>query len=127
MLLLSGCGSTYNQPATTGGSLPATKSGTDVTSATVNPHKGITTAEGYTPTQEDISRYNNDLGDFLTANVKGFSTYRKAMILVNGKEADSYTGISLNKVKTVSVLDPATAVRTYGTRAGNGAIVITTK
>lgn len=127
LLLLSGCGSTYNQPASNGGSLPTTKSGGDVTATPVNRYSEITTENGYSPTSEDISRYSNDLGKFLTSCVKGFSNYRKGLVVIDGKEADSFSGISLSRVKTVSVLEPKKAGPLYGTKAGYGAIVIKTK
>lgn len=127
MLLLSGCGSISNQPASTGNSLPSTKSGGEIKSAPTNRHSEITTESGYAPTKEDVSQYKNSLGDFLMSNVKSFSSYRKAMIVVDGKEADSYSGIGLNKIRTVSVLEPSVAGHKYGAKAGYGAIVINTK
>lgn len=127
LLMLCGCGSTFNQPSSNGNSLPATKSGGEIKSVPNSRYSAITSESGYAPTQEDVSQYKNDVGDFLMSNVKSFSSYRKAMILVDGKEADTYSGIGLSRIKNIAVMDPSRAGRTYGPRAGYGAIVIRTK
>lgn len=86
----------------------------------------ITSLKGYSPTSDDVTRYKNDIGNFLSANVPNFSRYNKALIMIDDVKADSYTGLALSDVRLISVLDPSSAV-ILGTTAAGGAIVIKTK
>ena len=86
----------------------------------------ITSLKGYSPTADDVTRYKNDIGSFLSANVPNFSRYNKALIMIDDVKADSYKGLALSDVRLISVLDPSSAV-ILGTTAAGGAIVIKTK
>lgn len=129
LFLLGGCGLVSSQPSstTTSQSTPTTRSDLGTTSASDNNIRDIVTEKGYAPTREDVNNYNNDLPTFLSAKVPGYSRYHKALIIVDGKEADSLSGISLGSVKNIAVLEPSAATRNYGSKGGYGVIEIKTK
>lgn len=93
---------------------------------TTSEARNITSAKGYQPTADDVSRYKNNLVDFLEANVPNFYKYRNAMIVVDDVPYDSLSGIALSDVARISVMDNAPAV-TLGTSAAGGAILIRLK
>lgn len=86
----------------------------------------ITSIKGYSPTADDVSRYNNDIYAFLQANVPNFSRFSRALVMIDGVEAESISGVALSDVRLISVLDSSNAV-ILGTIAHGGAIVIQTK
>ena len=73
-----------------------------------------------------MSRYNNDIYTFLQANVPNFSRFSRALVVIDGVEAESISGVALSDVRLISVLDSSNAV-ILGTIAAGGAIVIQTK
>ena len=121
-ILAAGCGTGYqsnNQQSRTDGEVARPYGNTTVS-------QKITSVKGYSPTADDVSRYNNDIYAFLQANVPNFSRYNRAIVMIDGVEADSLSGVALSDVRLISVLDSSNAV-ILGTVAAGGAIVVQTK
>ena len=121
-ILAAGCGSGYqsnNQQSRTDGEVARPYGNTTVS-------QKITSVKGYSPTADDVSRYNNDIYAFLQANVPNFSRYSRAIVMIDGVEAESLSGVALSDVRLISVLDSSNAV-ILGTVAAGGAIVVQTK
>ena len=121
-ILAAGCGTGYqsnNQQSRTDGEVARPYGNTTVS-------QRITSVKGYSPTADDVSRYNNDIYAFLQANVPNFSRYSRAIVMIDGVEAESLSGVALSDVRLISVLDSSTAV-ILGTVAAGGAIVVQTK
>ena len=120
-ILAAGCGTGYqsNNQSRTDGEVARPYGNT-----TVSPK--ITSGTGYSPTADDVSRYNNDIYAFLQANVPNFSRYSRAIVMIDGVEAESLSGVALSDVRLISVLDSSNAV-ILGTVAAGGAIVVQTK
>ena len=121
-ILAAGCGTGYqsnNQQSRTDGEVARPYGNTTVS-------QKITSVKGYSPTADDVSRYNNDIYAFLQANVPNFSRFSRALVMIDGVEAESISGVALSDVRLISVLDSSNAV-ILGTIAHGGAIVIQTK
>lgn len=121
-ILAAGCGTGYqsnNQQSRTDGEVARPYGNTTVS-------QKITSVKGYSPTADDVSRYNNDIYAFLQANVPNFSRYSRAIVMIDGVEAESLSGVALSDVRLISVLDSSNAV-ILGTVAAGGAIVVQTK
>ena len=122
-ILSAGCGSSYQannqQKSQQGGEVAQPYGNTTVSNK-------ITSIKGYSPTADDVSRYNNDIYTFLQANVPNFSRFSRALVVIDGVEAESISGVALSDVRLISVLDSSNAV-ILGTIAAGGAIVIQTK
>ncbi|MCR5326674.1 MAG: hypothetical protein K6E37_08025 [Bacteroidales bacterium] len=120
-ILAAGCGTGYqsNNQGRTDGEVAQPYGNTTVSNK-------ITSIKGYSPTADDVSRYNNDIYAFLQANVPNFSRFSRALVMIDGVEAESISGVALSDVRLISVLDSSNAV-ILGTIAHGGAIVIQTK
>ena len=116
------CGSGYRANQNQG------QQGTEIAQpyGNTNVSSKITSIKGYSPTEDDVSRYNNDIYAFLQANVPNFSRFSRALVMIDGVEAESISGVALSDVRLISVLDSSNAV-ILGTIAHGGAIVIQTK
>ena len=120
-ILAAGCGTGYqsNNQSRTDGEVARPYGNTTVS-------QKITSVKGYSPTADDVSRYNNDIYAFLQPNVPNFSRYSRAIVMIDGVEAESLSGVALSDVRLISVLDSSNAV-ILGTVAAGGAIVVQTK
>jgi TonB-linked SusC/RagA family outer membrane protein len=68
-------------------------------------------------------------GQEAVVNIRGLGTFGNAspLYVIDGMIADPNTTISPNDVEDVQILKDASAAAIYGSRAGNGVILITTK
>ena len=121
-MLAAGCGPGYqanNQLKNTGTQAEAQAKNTAIA-------KKLSSVKGYGPTADDVSRYKNDTNAFLEDNVTDFSRFDKAIIMIDGAEAKSISGVKLSDIQLISVLDKDSAA-ILGTIPAGGAIVIKTK
>ena len=124
VILLAGCSASYQ--AGNQSNNQASDQDVAIPYGTTTAKKNITTIKGYRPTQEDVTRYKNDIVAFLNASVPNFHRFNKAMILIDDVQADSLSEVSLDDVHLISVLDDTSAVM-LGTVASYGVIIIRTK
>ena len=123
-MLAAGCGPGYqanNQLKNTGTQAEAQAQAKNTAIA-----KKLSSVKGYGPTADDVSRYKNDTNAFLQDNVTDFSRFDKAIIMIDGAEAKSISGVKLSDIQLISVLDKDSAA-ILGTIPAGGAIVIKTK
>jgi len=78
---------------------------------------GVAVRNGGAPGQEAV------------VNIRGLATFGNAspLYVIDGMIADPNTTVSPNDVEDVQILKDASAAAIYGSRAGNGVILITTK
>lgn len=78
---------------------------------------GVSVRNGGAPGQEAV------------VNIRGLATFGNAspLYVIDGMIADPNTTVSPNDVEDVQILKDASAAAIYGSRAGNGVILITTK
>jgi len=78
---------------------------------------GVAVRNGGAPGQEAV------------VNIRGLATFGNAspLYVIDGMIADPNTTISPNDIENVQILKDASAAAIYGSRAGNGVILITTK
>ena len=78
---------------------------------------GVSVRNGGAPGQEAV------------VNIRGLGTFGPAapLYVIDGMFTDPNTTINPNDVETIQVLKDASAAAIYGSRAGNGVIIITTK
>jgi len=122
VILLAGCSASYQAGQQTRSDDKEVTQPYGATTAARN----ITTVKGYQPTDDDVSRYKNNVKDFLEANVPNFSRFSKAMIVIDDVQADDLSEVALNDIRTISVLDGSSSVM-LGTVAHDGVILIKTK
>lgn len=68
-------------------------------------------------------------GSFGTINIRGFaSTYSSdPLYVVDGRQTYNIDGINPNDIESIEVLKDAASASIYGSQAGNGVILVTTK
>ncbi|MBO6169249.1 MAG: hypothetical protein J6O51_04675 [Bacteroidales bacterium] len=88
--------------------------------------RSISSSKGYTPTQDDVTRFNNDIEAFLKAKAPNYNKFGKVLIMIDDKKAESFNAVPLSKVKNISVLDSSNAAILGSTDYGS-AIIIKTK
>lgn len=78
---------------------------------------GVSVRNGGAPGQEAV------------VNIRGLATFGNAspLYVIDGMIADPNTTVSPNDVEDIQILKDASAAAIYGSRAGNGVILITTK
>lgn len=78
---------------------------------------GVSVRNGGAPGQEAV------------VNIRGLGTFGNAnpLYVIDGMFSDPNTTINPNDVESVQILKDASAAAIYGSRAGNGVIIITTK
>ena len=78
---------------------------------------GVSVRNGGAPGQEAV------------VNIRGLATFGNAspLYVIDGMIADPNTTVSPNDIEDVQILKDASAAAIYGSRAGNGVILITTK
>ncbi|RDC58139.1 TonB-dependent receptor [Pedobacter chinensis] len=78
---------------------------------------GVAVRNGGAPGQEAV------------VNIRGLATFGNAnpLYVIDGMIADPNTTVSPNDIEDVQILKDASAAAIYGSRAGNGVILITTK
>ncbi|AZI27562.1 TonB-dependent receptor [Pedobacter sp. G11] len=78
---------------------------------------GVAVRNGGAPGQEAV------------VNIRGLATFGNAspLYVIDGMIADPNTTVSPNDVEDIQILKDASAAAIYGSRAGNGVILITTK
>jgi TonB-linked SusC/RagA family outer membrane protein len=78
---------------------------------------GVSVRNGGAPGQEAV------------VNIRGLGTFGNAnpLYVIDGMIADPNTTVSPNDVEDIQILKDASAAAIYGSRAGNGVILITTK
>lgn len=78
---------------------------------------GVSVRNGGAPGQEAV------------VNIRGLATFGNAspLYVIDGMIADPNTTVSPNDIEDIQILKDASAAAIYGSRAGNGVILITTK
>lgn len=79
---------------------------------------GVSVRTGGAPGQEAV------------VNIRGLSTFggnAQPLYVIDGMFSDPNTTINPNDIETIQILKDASAAAIYGSRAGNGVIIITTK
>jgi len=78
---------------------------------------GVSVRNGGAPGQEAV------------VNIRGLGTFGNAnpLYVIDGMFADPNTTVSPNDIESIQVLKDASAAAIYGSRAGNGVIIITTR
>ena len=78
---------------------------------------GVTVRNGGAPGQEAV------------VNIRGLATFGNAnpLYVIDGMFADPNTTVSPNDIESIQVLKDASAAAIYGSRAGNGVVIITTR
>lgn len=109
----------------------------DLTGATgvvnINDARQITTAsvaEGIQGLVPGVTVRNNGApGAMSTVEIRGVGSFTNSdpLYVIDGMMADANTTINTDDVASIQVLKDASAAAIYGSRAGNGVIIITTK
>lgn len=78
---------------------------------------GVSVRNGGAPGQEAV------------VNIRGLATFGNAnpLYVIDGMFADPNTTVSPNDIESIQVLKDASAAAIYGSRAGNGVVIITTR
>ncbi|MBR5905449.1 MAG: hypothetical protein IKZ51_03195 [Bacteroidales bacterium] len=131
VLLVCSCSLAYQ--SSSGSSSSGSSSAKTTTSSSVSTASSsgsgsgsLTSKSGYQPTRSDVSRYNDDIKAFLTANLPNAKIINDAAVIVDDKVVSDVSAVKLSAVKNISVLEKAPSL-TIGDKSTHGAIVIRTK